>query len=48
MTGPLNLQKLMLNERIQSLTKLRTALVKAEEHLKKLPEDMLYAEFEHK
>eukprot|EP00253_Pinus_taeda_P029445 PITA_29445 len=41
-------QKLMLNERIQSLTKLRTVLVKAEEHLKKLPKDMPYAEFEYK
>eukprot|EP00252_Welwitschia_mirabilis_P026173 TRINITY_DN845_c0_g1_i1.p1 TRINITY_DN845_c0_g1~~TRINITY_DN845_c0_g1_i1.p1 ORF type:complete len:646 (-),score=94.98 TRINITY_DN845_c0_g1_i1:204-2141(-) len=41
-------QMLMLNERIQSLTKLRSALVKAEEHLSKLPKDTPYQEFEHK
>nr|WEX73725.1 sucrose synthase [Abies beshanzuensis] len=41
-------QKLMLNERIQSLPKLRSALVKAEEHLKKFPSNSPYIEFEHK
>uniref|UniRef100_A0A0D6R3M8 Sucrose synthase n=1 Tax=Araucaria cunninghamii TaxID=56994 RepID=A0A0D6R3M8_ARACU len=41
-------QMLMLNERIQSLPKLRSALVKAEEHLNKLPKDTPYSEFEHK
>ncbi|GLJ10905.1 hypothetical protein SUGI_0137720 [Cryptomeria japonica] len=41
-------QALMLNERIQNLPKLRASLVKAEEHLNKLPKDTPYAEFEHK
>nr|ABR15470.1 sucrose synthase [Pinus taeda] len=41
-------QKLMLNERIQSLPGLRSALVKTEEHLKKFPKDTPYAEFEYK
>ena len=41
-------QMLMLNERIQSLSKLRLALIKAEEHLSKLPKSTPYAEFEHK
>jgi sucrose synthase len=41
-------QKLMLNERIQSLPKLRSALVKAEEHLGKFPLNTPYTEFEHK
>jgi len=41
-------QKLMLNERIQSLPKLRSALVKAEEHLKKFPKNTPYREFEYK
>eukprot|EP00252_Welwitschia_mirabilis_P026179 TRINITY_DN845_c0_g3_i1.p1 TRINITY_DN845_c0_g3~~TRINITY_DN845_c0_g3_i1.p1 ORF type:complete len:820 (-),score=91.00 TRINITY_DN845_c0_g3_i1:267-2726(-) len=41
-------QMLMLNDRIQSLTKLRSALVKAEEHLNKLPKEAPYKDFEHK
>ncbi|TJX44360.1 sucrose synthase, partial [Soehngenia saccharolytica] len=41
-------QALMLNERIQSLPKLCSSLVKAEEYLNKLPKDTPYAEFEHK
>eukprot|EP01018_Ginkgo_biloba_P027940 Gb_07038 [translate_table: standard] len=39
-------QMLMLNERIQSLSKLRLALIKAEEHLSKLPKSTPYAEFQ--
>jgi len=41
-------QRLMLNERIQSVPKLRSSLVKAEEHLNKFPKNMPYTEFEHK
>jgi len=41
-------QKLMLNERIQSLSKLRSVLVKEEEHLKKFPKNTPYTEFEYK
>ena len=37
----------MLNERIQSLPKLRSSLVKAKEYLNKLAKDTPYAEFEH-
>ncbi|KAK7269666.1 hypothetical protein RIF29_22400 [Crotalaria pallida] len=38
---------LMLNDRIQSISKLQSALTKAEEHLSKLPPDTLYFEFEY-
>ncbi|KAF1879143.1 hypothetical protein Lal_00047815 [Lupinus albus] len=38
---------LMLNDRIQSIPKLQSALTKAEEHLSKLPPDTLYFEFEY-
>jgi len=41
-------QRLMLNERIQSLTKLQSSLVKAEENVSKLPKDTPYTEFEHR
>ncbi|KDP27836.1 hypothetical protein JCGZ_18916 [Jatropha curcas] len=37
---------LMLNDRIQSIPKLRSALARAEEHLSKLPPDTPYSEFE--
>ena len=38
----------MLNERIQSLSKRRSVLVKAEEHLKMFPKNTPYIEFEYK
>ncbi|CAL5194491.1 unnamed protein product [Lathyrus oleraceus] len=38
---------LMLNDRIQSISKLQSALVKAEDHLSKLAPDTLYSEFEY-
>lgn len=38
----------MLNDRIQILSKLHSVLVKAEEHLKKLPKNTPYTEFEYK
>ncbi|KAJ1412597.1 Sucrose synthase [Sesbania bispinosa] len=38
---------LMLNDRIQSISKLQSTLVKAEDHLSKLPPDTLYSEFEY-
>eukprot|EP00249_Psilotum_nudum_P036840 c8859_g1_i1 orf=571-3075(-) len=41
-------QKLMLNERIPNLQKLRSALHKAEEQLLKLPKDTPYEDFEHR
>lgn len=41
------LQALMLNDRIQSISKLQSALVKAEDHLSKLAPDTLYSEFEY-
>jgi sucrose synthase len=42
------MQTLMLNDRITSLVRLRPQLVKAEEALKKLPEDTPFADFAHK
>ena len=45
---PFNLQRLMLNERIQSLPKLCSSLVKAEEHLNKFPKDTPFVKFEYK
>ncbi|KAH7284986.1 hypothetical protein KP509_33G005600 [Ceratopteris richardii] len=41
-------QALMINERIPTLPKLRSALLKAEEHLQKLSKDTPYSEFSHK
>jgi len=41
-------QTLMLNDRITSLVRLRPQLDKAEEALKKLPEDTPFADFAHK
>ncbi|KAK3004679.1 hypothetical protein RJ639_018705 [Escallonia herrerae] len=40
-------QVLMLNDRIQSISRLEFALVKAEDHLSKLPPDAPYSEFEY-
>lgn len=42
------MQTLMLNERIPSLSKLRPALVKAEEALSKLPDSTPFAQFAYK
>ncbi|OVA13426.1 Sucrose synthase [Macleaya cordata] len=38
---------MMLNERIQSLSRLQSALAKAEEYLSKLPRDTPYSDFEY-
>ncbi|KAK7259292.1 hypothetical protein RIF29_24895 [Crotalaria pallida] len=38
---------LMLNDRIQSISKLQSTLAKAEDHLSKLAPDTLYSEFEY-
>lgn len=38
----------MMNERIQSLSKLRSVLVKAVEYLKKFPKNTPHTEFEYK
>ncbi|KAA8549140.1 hypothetical protein F0562_000824 [Nyssa sinensis] len=38
---------MMLNDRIQSLSRLQSALAKAEDYLSKLPPDSPYAEFEY-
>ncbi|KAK3005070.1 hypothetical protein RJ639_016376 [Escallonia herrerae] len=40
-------QVLMLNDRIQNISRLEFALVKAEDHLSKLPPDAPYSEFEY-
>lgn len=40
-------QTLMVNERIRSLVRLRPQLVKAEEALSKLPENIPFADFAH-
>ncbi|KAE9593797.1 Sucrose synthase 2 [Lupinus albus] len=40
-------QALMLNDRIQSISKLQSTLGKAEDHLSKLAPDTLYSEFEY-
>ncbi|KAJ4849116.1 Sucrose synthase 3 [Turnera subulata] len=40
-------QALMLNDRIQSVSRLQAALVKAEEYITKLPSDTPYSEFEY-
>lgn len=36
----------MLNDRIQSIPKLQSALARAEEHLSKLPSDTPFPDFE--
>lgn len=36
----------MLNDRIQTISRLQSALSKAEDHLSKLPPDAPYSEFE--
>lgn len=41
-------QTLMVNERIPTLQKLRAALMRADEHLAKLPKDTQYDEFGHR
>lgn len=40
-------QGLMINDRIQSISKLQSALAKAEEYLFDLASDTLYSEFEY-
>lgn len=40
-------QGLMINDRIQSISKLQSALAKAEEYLSDLASDTLYSEFEY-
>ncbi|KAK4848533.1 hypothetical protein QYF36_014275 [Acer negundo] len=40
-------QVLMLNDRIQSISRLQSALAKAEDHLSKLPPDTPFSEFEY-
>ncbi|KAK0583039.1 hypothetical protein LWI29_032764 [Acer saccharum] len=40
-------QALMLNDRIQSISRLQSALSKAEDHLSKLPPDTPFSEFEY-
>lgn len=42
------LQTMMLNDRIRSLSALRAALRKAEEHLLGIPADTPYSEFDHR
>ncbi|KAJ6334461.1 hypothetical protein OIU78_011361 [Salix suchowensis] len=42
-----NGQALMLNDRIKSVSRLQSALLKAEEHISKLPPETLYTEFEY-
>lgn len=37
----------MLNDRIQSIPKLQSVLVKAEDNLSKLPSETPYSEFEY-
>lgn len=37
----------MLNDRIKSVSRLQSALLKAEEHISKLPPETLYTEFEY-
>lgn len=37
----------MLNDRIQRISRLESALSKAEDYLSKLPEDTAYLEFEY-
>lgn len=43
---PVIVQVMMLNDRIQSISRLQSALSKAEDHLSKLPADTPYSEFE--
>jgi sucrose synthase len=43
---PLNLQKLMINETLSSVRKLRMALIVAEVYLSGLPKDTQYQNFE--
>lgn len=40
-------QGLMLNDRIHSISRLQSALAKAEDYLTKLPSDTSYSEFEY-
>lgn len=40
-------QGLMLNDRIQSISRLQSVLVKAEDYLSKVPSDTPYSEFEY-
>ncbi|KAK3194150.1 hypothetical protein Dsin_025460 [Dipteronia sinensis] len=40
-------QALMLNDRIQSISRLQSAMAKAEDHLSKLPPDTPFSEFEY-
>lgn len=41
------MQLLMLNDRIQNISRLQFALAKAEDHLSKLPADTPFSEFEY-
>lgn len=41
------LQALMLNDRIQNIAKLQSALAKAEDYLSKVARDTPYSEFEY-
>jgi len=40
------MQAMMLNDRIQNISKLQSALARAEEYLSKLPPSTPYSEFE--
>lgn len=42
-----SVQTLMLNDRIQSISRLQSALAKAEDYLSKLSPETPYAEFEY-
>lgn len=37
----------MLNDRIQSISRLESALAKAEDYISKIPQDTPYSEFEY-
>lgn len=41
------LQALMINDRVQTISNLQSALAKAEDYLSKLAHDTLYSEFEY-
>jgi len=40
-------QALMLNDRIQNISKLQTALAKTEDYLSKIPRETPYSDFEY-
>ena len=41
------LQALMINDRVQTISNLQSALAKTEDYLSKLASDTLYSEFEY-